>query len=587
MIPVIAVDIETLSLAAAAPGPSDPRWVDRSFGDALAWGGATHGDREAVVYGDVRLSFNQVVARVRAFARGLIDLGVLPGEKVALWMGDRPEWLVARWAVPMIGAILVPVNTRFRDKDVQYVLAQSECTTLIVQSGSRSTSYFDILGKLVPDYRAQAVGGWSAVALPALRRVIGLTDAAGAPPSMLRFQEIEARGAALLAAVAGDAAHPGSDAALHARTSAVHGDDVAQILYTSGTTSFPKGAMVCHGPLLQNNYFATTCLQLTSADRYLSCVPLFTATGTFYTLAMWLSGATMVIVDLFEPRLFCETVERERITVSFFVDTIVQDLRAFADRASYDMSSLRTGTGAPLPTESFLWVTHSIGVPQLVSAYGMSETSNAVVRTVVTDTLDKRSRTNGRPVDGVQIRIADVETNETLPSGTIGEICIRGYVLMKGYYKQPEEDRKALDAGGWLHSGDLGELDADGYLIYRGRVKEMIKPGGFNVATQEIEVFLKTYPGVREAVVVGVPDQRLGEVGYAYIELHAGATMDAQALQAHCKESIASYKVPRYVEFVEDWPLTGSHKIRKLELKARAAKALEAGRATGHEGATA
>ncbi|HEY9237565.1 MAG TPA: AMP-binding protein, partial [Burkholderiaceae bacterium] len=174
---------------AAAPEPSAaPRWIDRSFGDALEWGGATHGDREAVVYGDERLSFREVVDRVRAFARGLIELGIEPGEKVALWMSDRPEWLFARWAVPMIGAILVPVNTRFRDNDVQYVLAQSECTTLIVQSGSRGTSYFEILAKLVPDYRAQPVGEWSAAALPALRRVIGLADAADAPPSMTRFQ---------------------------------------------------------------------------------------------------------------------------------------------------------------------------------------------------------------------------------------------------------------------------------------------------------------------------------------------------------------------------------------------------------------
>jgi fatty-acyl-CoA synthase len=173
------------------------------------------------------------------------------------------------------------------------------------------------------------------------------------------------------------------------------------------------------------------------------------------------------------------------------------------------------------------------------------------------------------------VRIADVLSNATLPSGSIGEICIAGASLMKGYYKQPEEDRKAIDSEGWLHSGDLGELDAEGYLIYRGRVKEMIKPGGFNVATQEIEVFLKTYPGVREAVVVGVPDRRLGEVGYAYVELHEGAQVEAEALQAYCRESIASYKVPRYVQFVREWPLTGSQKIRKLELKARACSAID------------
>jgi fatty-acyl-CoA synthase len=331
--------------------------------------------------------------------------------------------------------------------------------------------------------------------------------------------------------------------------------------------------MVCHGPLLQNNWFATSCLALGPDDRYLSCVPLFTATGTFYTLALFLSGGAMVIADHFEPRLFCELVQRERITVSFFVDTIVQDLRSFDERSRFDLSSLRTGTGAPLPTASFDWVTRELGIPQLVSAYGMSETSNAVVRTRVDDSYEKRSRTNGRPVEGVGIRIADVETNEELPAGRIGEICVSGYVLMKGYYKLPEEDRKAIDEAGWLHTGDLGEVDEEGYLTYRGRVKEMIKPGGFNVATQEIEVFLKTYPGVKEAVVVGVPDARLGEVAYAYVEVRAGTQVKGEALQRYCKEHIAGYKVPRYVEFVDTWPLTGSQKIRKLELKDRAARA--------------
>ena len=439
-----------------------------------------------------------------------------------------------------------------------FVLGQSDSVTLIVQeSAPRGTRYFDILGQLEPRYREQPESAWSVATFPALRRVIG--HGVDIPPSMRRFEDVEHAGRRLL-----------TDGELNRRVAAVAADDVAQILYTSGTTSFPKGAMVCHGPLLQNNFYAIGCLELSVRDRYLSCVPLFTATGTFYTLATWLSGATMVIADRFDPRLFCELVERERITMSFFVDTIVQDLRAFADRGDYDLSSLRTGTGAPLPTGSFTWLTEAMRIPQLVSAYGMSETSNAVARTRVTDPFEKRSATNGRPVDGVEIRIADAATNATLATGTIGEICLRGYVLMKGYYRQPDEDAKAFDSDGWLHSGDLGELDADGFLIYRGRVKEMIKPGGFNVATQEIEVFLKTHPAVREAVVVGVPDQRLGEVGYAYIELVRDQEVSAEALVDFCRASIANYKVPRHVEFVADWPRTGSQKIRKLELKARA-----------------
>lgn len=546
---------------------NDTPWVERTFGDALLWAAHQHGSREAVVYGETRLSYAQLADRVRAFARGLIEQGVSPGEHVALWMADRPEWLIARWAVPMIGAVLVPVNTRFREKDVGYVLHQSDARTLIVQHGAvRGVRYLDILGRLEPALETQVPGAWQCQEMPELRRVIGLRAGDDALPSSVSpFDDIEAAGKALLA-----------DGVLEQRIAAVKPGDVAQLLYTSGTTSFPKGVMVCHGPLLQNNAYASGCMGFTTSDRFLACVPLFTATGTFYTLALWLAGSTMVIIDQFEPRLFCEMVERERITGSYFVDTIVQDLKAFEDRERYDLSSLRTGSGAPLPTASFRWLTETVGMRELVSAYGLSETSNAVVRTRCTDPLEKRAITSGRPCDGVSVRIVDIDTGAVLPHDAIGEICVSGYTVMKGYYKLPDEDRKTFDAEGWLHTGDLGELDADGYLIYRGRVKEMIKPGGFNVATQEIEVFLKTFPGVKQAVVVGVPDVRLSEVAYAYVELQDGAEVSAEALTQYCRDNIASYKVPRFFEFVCDWPLTGSQKIKKLELKARAQKMLEA-----------
>lgn len=543
-------------------------WVDCTFAEALLWAAQAHGSQEAVVYGDVRLSFTDLAERAFAFARGLIELGVMPGEKVALWMGDRPEWMVARWAVPIIGAILVPVNTRFRDNDLQYVLAQSDTETLIMQDGARGVSYLDLLKRLDAECEGYENGAWHSKTLPTLRKVIGLFQST-LPDSMLDFASIEERGRTLLQGSL-------TDTALDQRIASVQPLDVAQILYTSGTTSFPKGAQVCHGPLLQNNFQTVKRMRLTPADRYLSCVPLFSATGTSYTLSMLLAGAAMVIVDQFDAKLFCEMVEREHITVSFFVDTIVEDLKEFKGRAEFDLSSLRTGTGAPLSRASFMFATQELDVPELIGVYGMSETSNAVSRACCSDPIEKRAGTNGRPVDGVKIRIADIDTNETLDDGKVGEICIAGYVLMKGYYKQPEEDRKVFDDHGWLHSGDLGELDADGYLVYRGRVKEMIKPGGFNVATQEIEIFLKTYPGVRQAIVVGVPDKRLGEVAYAYIEGYEGAQLSSTALQAYCREHIASYKVPRYVEIVTEWPMTGSQKIRKLELKARATGALDA-----------
>lgn len=542
-------------------------WHTHTFGDALLWAAETHADRIAASHGQRSLSFMELAERSLAFASGLMNAGVEPGSKVGLWMSDSLEWLVARWAVPSVGAVLVPLNTRFRDTDLEVVLKNSDTETLIIGEGGGKVNYAEILRQIDHGIDHYERDNWRSEVLPSLKRVIGLSGNT-LLPSMTPFEAIETRGRSMLQEAE-------AIARLQDRMRRVRSTDIAQILYTSGTTSAPKGAQVCHGALLQNNFQTLKRMRLTQLDKYLSCVPLFSATGTGYTLSMLLAGASMIILDRFEPRLFCETVQREGITVGFFVDTIIQDLKAFPDRSKYDLSSLRTGTGAPLSAEAFMFATRELGIPQLIGVYGMSETSNAVARGDCNDPIEKRCGTNGRVVDGVEMRIADIETNVTLGRESIGEICVRGNVLMKGYYKQPDEDRKAFDLQGWFHTGDLGEFDADGFLIYRGRVKEMIKPGGFNVATSEIEQFLKTYPGVQQAVVVGVPDIRLGEVAYAYLEPRSDAAIDISALEAHCRAHIASYKVPRYFKLVRDWPLTASQKIRKVELKKLAAQALQ------------
>ena len=553
-------------------------WLERTFGDALAWAANSHGNREAIVEGfgehRVAVSFAELQRRVDIFARGLVEIGVEQGEHVALWMSDSLDWMVARWAVPLIGAILVPINTRFRQTDIHFVLKHCDAVTLIMDvAGTGGVRYVDVLAAVEPAMINQCEGDWASPVLPALRRVIGRTSRSGQtrgqtavpslPVSMISFDAVVRLGERFV-----------DDGALALRTGRVGADDVAQILYTSGTTSFPKGAMVCHGALLQNNAATVARMRLGPEDRYLSCVPLFSATGTSYTLSMLIAGACIVIAERFEPALFCRLVEDERITVGFFVDTIVRDLRAFDRRDAYDLSSLRTGTGAPLSRDAFDFASNELGVHELIGVFGMSETSNAVSRGDCGDPYEKRAGTNGRPVPGVEIRIADVATGETLPTNRMGEICIRGFIIMRGYYRQPDEDGKAFDSGGWFHSGDLGEVDSEGYLIYRGRVKEMIKPGGFNVATQEIEAFLRTHGGVREAVVVGVPDDRLGEVAYAYVEREPHVDVTCEELAAYCHTHIASYKVPRHFRFVDDWPRTGSQKIRKVQLRDEACVSL-------------
>jgi fatty-acyl-CoA synthase len=545
------------------PDAKESLWRNRRFYDALDWAAETFGDAEALVCRDTRLGFGAVREKVREFARALLALGISKGDHVALWMSDCPDWYVARWAVPSIGAVLIPVNTRFRAHDLGYVLKQSDAKALIVGTGGGGVDYLAILKQIAPSlFGEPETGGESD--LPLLQTVLAFGNEAFPLPEHLPPRILSGGRLAEFAAAA-------DEAALDAAIARVAPQDVVQIMYTSGTTSFPKGAMLCHGPLLQNNFNTIVRMNLTPRDRFLMSVPLFSATGTSYTLLILLAGAALVLMgERFDPKGFCELIEKERITASFFVDAIVKDLQAFEERARYDLSSLRTGTGLPMSADSFAFLTHEIGIPELIGVFGMSETSNAVTRCFFDDPYELRASTQGRPVPGVSVRIVDVETGQALAAGKIGELCVKGYTVMRGYYKRSDEDERAFDAEGWFHSGDLGRLTAEGCLVFCGRVKEMIKPGGFNVSTLEIESFLKRYDGVREAAVVGVPDARLGEVAYAYIEPEPGVLLDSEKLIEFCRVQIAAYKVPRHVEFVRDWPRTGSQKIRKLELKAQA-----------------
>ncbi|MDR2678231.1 MAG: AMP-binding protein [Zoogloeaceae bacterium] len=534
-------------------------WRQRRFYDALAWAAERFGDAEALIDRETRLGFRALHAKAQQFARALLALGVSPGDHVALWMADCADWYVARWAIPTIGAVLVPVNTRFRAHDLGYVLKHSDARALIVGGGAEGVDYLEILKEAAPGWFAGEGGD---PGFPLLKTVLAFANEEFPLPANLPAALVPGSLVPELAATVGEAR-------LDEVIEAVKPDSVAQILYTSGTTSFPKGAMLNHGQLLQNNFHTIARMGFTPADRFLMSVPLFSATGTSYALSTLLSGAAMVLMGRFFPEKFCRLVEQEGITAAFFVDTIVKDLRAFEGRKRYDLSTLRTGTGAPLSPDSFAFASHELGIPQLIGMYGMSEVSNAATRCFCSDPYEIRAHTHGIPLPDVEVRIADIDTGKTLLDGEIGEICIRGYTVTQGYYRQPEENARVFDSEGWFHSGDIGKR-VKGHLVFCGRVKEMIKPGGFNVSTLEIETFLKEYAGVREAAVVGVPDERLGEAPYAFIEPEAGMTIDSSHLLAFCRAKIAAYKTPRYIEFITDWPRTGSQKIRKLELKARA-----------------
>lgn len=543
-------------------------WRAKTFWNALEWNAKERGDSLAIVAGGERLSFVDLAERARSFGRGLLEAGIRPGDRVAVWSADCIEWLIARWAIPAVGAVLVPINTRFRTEEIRFILQQSEAAALIMSPGFANIGYYSILESVEPELSRHKAGAWESDVLPELKIVIGIGS--DMPESVVPMTDIQAIGDRLV-----EKDNLFADAA-----SAVDAEHIAQIMYTSGTTSFPKGAQVKHGALLQNNFNTIARMRLGAGDRYLATVPLFSATGTSFTLSPFLAGAPIVLMEGgFSAQKFCEVAESESITMSFYLEPIVKDLQAFGNLGNYDLSRLRTGTGAPLTHESFSWLVNDLGVEHLTNVYGLSETSNAVCRSFWNDPLETRLETCGPPMPNVEIRVADAESGEPLPQGEMGEIHVRAYTVTPGYFNMPEETAKSITPEGWLKTGDLGILRDDGQLIFKGRLKEMIKPNGFNVATLEVEDFIKRIPGVREVAVVGVPDDRMGEVGYAYIQTDSGATVDKDAVFEHCNAKIAGYKIPRYVSFVDEWPMTGSGKIKKLELKEQAALEIRNGAA--------
>lgn len=535
----------------------------------LMWAASRYAPRVAVVDGDRSLTYAALQQRVARFAHGLRSIGVRRGDHVALWMTDCLEWMVARWAVPAIGAILVPINTRLRAEDISYLLSQSDTSVLIMASTYESVSYLDTLEKLIPDYLSQDRHAWRAKGFPNLRHVV-ISTAAKVPASMHDFAVIEETAAQ--AGIGGDD--------LASLSADVGPEDVAQLVYTSGTTSLPKGAMVCHGALVENNFNAGEMTGLTPDDAFLLTVPSFSASGVAAHCQGLTHGSKLVLMPRFDAEAFCRAVEKERISSAFFADSIVYDLRHFPDRGKYDLSSLRTGSGAPLSEASFDFLSNEMTVPQIVHSYGMSETTNVVSRTSYLEPMDVRRRATGRPLPGVQVSIVSPESEVDLPDGEAGEIRISGYTVMRGYYNKPVETAAVFDAAGRFRTGDLGYLNEFGELVYTGRIKEMLKVGGFNVAPSEIESYLATHPGVARVAVVGVSDPRLGEVPFAYVVCHEGERKSSENLVGYFKAIIAGYKLPKYVSFDSDWPMTSTQKIQKTKLQERAQALVDANAVT-------
>ena len=529
-------------------------WCEKiTYGELVNRAAAKYGDKEYMVFAGQRWSFRQVQAAIDRTARGLMALGVQPGAKVSLWLGNRPEWVFIQFALAKIGAVLVPINTQFRTADLDYVVRQSDTTTLIAADRSGPVNYIAMMQELCPELTTAPRDNLLPAVFPALQRVVLLSDQPY--PGTYHWQEVLAL------------ADQVSAAELHQREHAVAPDDTATIMYTSGTTGFPKGVMHCHN-IIRNVMDEASRLGIKPNDVIMMYLPLFHAFGIYEgPLMCFATGARMVLTSTFDPGEVLQLIEQEKCTLTHGFDTHFHDLMQHPDFDTRDTSSIRTGLFAS-GLDSSIPIARKAQEKfgRFVSGWGMTEVGVGATLGFLDDPPEVSACLSGYPLVGYELKIVDPATGTELPPHTPGEICCKTYMLMQGYYKKPEETAKTIDHDGWLHSGDMGLLTAAGYLRFLGRYKEMLKVGGENMDPVELEGHLLKHPAVNQVKVVGVPDTRLNEVVAACVILNPGANISAEELRDFCKH-LANFKRPRYVLFMKEYPMTASGKVQKFNLR--------------------
>jgi len=555
----------------------EPPYRDVTVGDLLAHLAAALPHNEALVYeGGPRYTFDALEREARAIARGLVGTGVESGERVVLWATNVPEWIVLQFALAKIGAVLVTANTALRARDIEYLLRQSEAATLITIPGFKDLDYVAELD----------AAGATRGAIPGLKRIIYI-DRSGSPegvryegpphstqePPFIPYAELRRLGERV----------PLSE--IDARSRAVGVDDVINMQYTSGTTGFPKGVMLSSRNIVNNGEALGGLLGYTPHDRLCLCVPLFHCFGCVIgVLGAYTHGACLCAVESFDARRVLETVHRERCTALYGVPTMFLAELECPDFARYDLTSLRTGVmaGSLCPEPLMRRVMTDMHLSEITIAYGLTEASPGITMTPRDMPVTLRSQTVGIVLPEVDVKIIDPATGAERGTGERGELCCRGYNVMKGYYNNPEATSAAIDADGWLHTGDEATVDADGCVRITGRIKDLIIRGGENIAPKEIEDRLREHPAVADAYVYGVPDEFFGEVVAAAVRLKVDTTtntttnvasgfsrtsVSSEELIAWCAATLAKFKIPKYVRFVDGFPMTASGKIQKYKLR--------------------
>ncbi|WP_188455595.1 AMP-binding protein [Virgibacillus oceani] len=525
-----------------------------------------HPDHEAVVYPELNLrkTYKEFDDMANKAAKGFMSLGIEKGEHVAIWSDNKPEWLTSQFATGKMGAVLVTVNTNYQAKELEYLLKQSEATTLILAESYKGTSYIDILKQVCPELEQADKGKLMSDNVPFLRNIIVLSNEKY--PNAYTWNEMIEKGASI------------ADEMLDERKRSLHHDDVINMQYTSGTTGFPKGVMLSHYNIINNGNQIADCMKLTYKDRLCIPVPFFHCFGCVLgVLAAVSKGTTMVILEQFEAEKVMKAVSDEKCTGLHGVPTMFIAELNHPNFSKYDFSHLRTGimAGSTCPIEVMNDVMNKMGAKEITIAYGQTESSPVFLQTKTDDPAELKASTVGQVHPNVEAKIIVPGTNDEQVQGVPGELCTRGYHVMKGYYNNREATNAVIDSEGWLHTGDLAEMDENGYFKITGRMKDMIIRGGENIYPREIEEFLYQHPGILDVQVIGIPDAKYGEEVMAWIILKDGVSLTEQDIRSYCEGNISYHKIPKYIQFVNEYPMTASGKIQKYKLREIAVQQLE------------
>lgn len=517
----------------------------------------SQGDREFMVYPDrdLRFTYKEFDERVNMLAKGLLSIGITKGDHVGIWAKNVPDWLTFLFATAKIGVVLVTVNTAYKGHELDYILKQSDMKALAIIDGFKDVNYIETIYNLIPELKTHPRGNLKCKEYPYLKNIIyvGQEKHRG----MYNTNELMLLGK-----------HQNDDE-LNRVKSSLSNEDVINMQYTSGTTGFPKGVMLTHRNILNNGYGIGHRMKFTEEDRLCIPVPLFHCFGIVLgVLAIISHGGTIVMVELFDPLLVLSAIHKEKCTAVHGVPTMFIAELTHPMFDMFDMSSLRTGimAGSTCPIETMKEVMDKMNMTEITIVYGLTESSPGMTQSSADDSIERKANTVGVAFDDVEVKIVDTETGNELGPGETGEICCRGYNIMKGYYKMPDKTKEVIDEDGWLHSGDLATVDEDGYYTIVGREKDMIIRGGENIYPREIEEFLFTINGVKDAQVAGIKDEKYGEIVGAFIIKEEDSDIREEDIRDIATQKIARYKVPKHVFFVDEFPLTASGKIQKYKL---------------------